>query len=142
LWGLFFCQSSCQEVDFQPAQSPGGENYGWNILEASSCFMSDVCDMTGLVLPIFEYDHGQGCSITGGYVYRGTQNRELYGNYFVSDYCQGSIWRLYRQPSGEWSPAVVLDTNLVISSFGEDFGGELYVLDHMAGSLYQIRQTQ
>ena len=131
-------QNLWEEVHFQEAESAGGENYGWNIMEGSHCFASDPCDSTGLERPIFEYPHQEGCSITGGYVYRGLQYPELYGNYLVADYCQGTIWRLFPEDSGSWSSAVVYDSNYVISSFGEDAAGELYVLDHTGGSLYQI----
>lgn len=132
-------QNLWEEVHFQPADSTGGENYGWNIMEASHCFPSDPCDSSGLELPIFEYSHQEGCSITGGYMYRGMQYPEFYGNYFVADYCQGTIWRLFPEDSGEWSSALVHDSGYVISSFGEDAAGELYILDHDGGSIYQIR---
>ncbi len=131
-------QNLWEEVDFQPATSQGGENYGWNILEGTHCFASDPCDPTGMVAPIFEYSHSEGCSVTGGYIYRGEEFMDLYGNYFVADYCQGTIWRLVAEESGEWSSAVVLDTPYVISSFGEDADGELYILDHAGGSLFRI----
>jgi glucose/arabinose dehydrogenase len=132
-------QNIWEEVHFQDAGSAGGENYGWNILEGSHCFMADSCDRTGLELPIFEYDHQEGCSVTGGYMYRGSQFLPLYGNYFVADFCSGNIWRLYPESEGNWSSAKVLDTDLVISSFGEDVNGELYLLVHDAGSIYQIQ---
>jgi len=131
-------QNLWEEVNFQSADSQGGENYGWNIMEGTHCFASDPCDSTGLVPPIFEYSHGEGCSITGGYVYRGSEFPELYGNYFVADYCQGTIWRLVATESGEWASALVHDSPYVISSFGEDAAGELYILDHTGGSLYRI----
>ena len=132
-------QNLWEEIHFQPANSPGGENYGWNILEGSHCFFGDPCDSTGLETPIFEYNHLEGCSITGGYMYRGSQHLELYGNYFLADFCQGKIWRLIVDGSGNWTSAVVHDSEYVISSFGEDAAGELYVLDHTGGSIYQIR---
>ena len=132
-------QNLWEEVHFQPSDSPGGENYGWNILEGSHCFQSESCDSNGLEFPIFEYAHLEGCSITGGYMYRGSQFPGLYGNYFAGDYCQGKIWRLFRQESGEWLAEMVLDSDYVISSFGEDAKGELYVLDHVGGSVFQIR---
>ncbi len=132
-------QNLWEEVHFQPEESSGGENYGWNIMEGFHCFPNDPCDTSGLELPIFEYSHQQGCSITGGYMYRGMQYPELYGNYFVADYCQGTVWRLFPEDSGEWSDALVHDSGYVISSFGEDAAGELYILDHDGGSIYQIR---
>lgn len=131
-------QNLWEEIHFQPAESQGGENYGWNIMEGTHCFASNPCETAGLEMPIFEYSHEQGCSITGGYMYRGSAYPEMYGNYLVADYCQGTIWRLFPEASGEWSSAVVFDSNYVISSFGEDAAGELYVLDHNGGSVYRI----
>lgn len=130
-------QGQWEEVNFQPANSAGGENYGWNIMEGTHCFESDTCDQSGLVLPIFEYDHSQGCSITGGYVYRGAQFPEMTGNYFVADYCTGIIWRLFPN-GGQWLSGIVLDSDLIISSFGEDYAGELYALNYGSGGVYQI----
>jgi glucose/arabinose dehydrogenase len=131
-------QNQWEEVNFQPAGSPGGENYGWRIMEGTHCFQQDTCDQTGLVLPIFDYAHAVGgCSVTGGYVYRGALYPELAGNYFVADYCTGIIWRLFAE--GErWLADVVLDSDHVISSFGEDVDGEIYVLNYSAGGVYQI----
>jgi glucose/arabinose dehydrogenase len=132
-------QNLWEEVHFQPAASQGGENYGWNIMEASNCFLDSSCDKTGLELPIFEYNHQEGCSITGGYMYRGHQFLSLYGNYFVADFCSGNIWSLYPETEESWSSTKVLDSDLVISSFGEDVNGDLYILVHDDGSLFQIQ---
>lgn len=131
-------QNEWEEVNFQPAGSAGGENYGWNIMEATHCFQQETCDRDGLVLPIFEYSHSQGCSITGGYIYRGTAYPDMTGNYFVADYCTGTIWRLFPQ-DGRWQTDIVLDSDLVISTFGEDAGGELYVADYVHGAIYRLR---
>ena len=108
-------------------------------MEASHCFLDSNCDKTGLELPIFEYNHQEGCSITGGYMYRGQQFLSLYGNYFVADFCSGNIWRLFPDKEGSWSAAKVLDSSYVISSFGEDVNGNLYVLVHDTGSIFQIQ---
>jgi glucose/arabinose dehydrogenase len=132
-------QNLWEEVNFQPASSPGGENYGWNIMEGIHCFMNETCDNTGLIMPVFEYSHQEGCSITGGYMYRGSENQDLYGNYFAADFCQGNIWRLYPDESGTWTSAMVYDSPYVFSSFGEDASGEIYILDHNGGSIYKIR---
>jgi hypothetical protein len=132
-------QNLWEEIDFQPANSLGGENYGWNTMEASHCLQNSECNKTGLELPIFEYSHQEGCSITGGYMYRGHQYPSLYGNYFAGDFCSGNIWRLFPNTEGSWSAAKVLDSNYVISSFGEDVNGDLYVLVHDAGSIFQIQ---
>ncbi len=131
-------QNQWEEINFRPAGSQGGENYGWNFMEGTHCYQPTNCDTAGLELPIFEYDHSFGCSVTGGYVYRGTQFPELQGNYFLGDYCTGFIWRLFPQADGTWDAAQVLASGLLISSFGEDAQGELYVLDHNGG-VYQIR---
>lgn len=133
-------QSTWEEINVQPAQSLGGENYGWNVMEGSHCFQADSCDQSGLVLPIFDYDHSQGCSVTGGYVYQGQLYPTLTGNYFVSDYCTGTIWRLFPEDGG-WSNTVVLDTDLIISSFGEDADGELYVLNYWSGGIFRLNST-
>jgi len=132
-------QNIWEEIHYQPAASQGGENYGWNILEGSTCFQTSECDSNGLEFPIFEYDHQEGCSITGGYMYRGHDFLTFYGNYFLADFCSGNIWRLFPETSGSWSAARVLDSDFVISSFGEDVDGELYLLDHVLGSVYQLQ---
>ncbi|CUS02127.2 Glucose/sorbosone dehydrogenase-like protein [Candidatus Promineifilum breve] len=134
-------QNIWEEVNFQPAASAGGENYGWNIMEATHCFESETCDQTGLTLPIFEYQHDQGCSVTGGYIYRGLLYPEMGGNYFVADYCSGIIWRLFPQGGG-WLADVVLDSDLIISSFGEDVNGEVYAISYGNGGIYRITPGQ
>jgi glucose/arabinose dehydrogenase len=132
-------QNSYEEVDFQPASSTGGENYGWDIMEADHCFEPQSgCDTAGLIPPVAEYGHGLGCSITGGYVYRGTRFPQLEGVYFFGDFCSGRIWGLRQAASGEWNMALLLETELGISSFGEDAAGELYVLDYRGGTIYQL----
>lgn len=134
-------QNLWEEINFQPAASKGGENYGWNIMESNHCFSDDNCDPSGLELPIFEYSHQEGCSVTGGYIYRGQEFPELAGNYFLADYCQGTIWRLFPNEDS-WDAAVVLDSDLVIPSFGEDVNGELYVTDFNSGSVFKIEPAR
>lgn len=134
-------QNQWEEISFQPAASSGGENYGWNRMEGNHCFQTENCDTSGLVLPIFEYSHREGCSVTGGYIYRGEAFPELTGNYFLADYCQGTIWRLFPTSDG-WEAAVVLDSDLVIPSFGEDVNGELYVTDFNSGGVFRIAPSQ
>jgi glucose/arabinose dehydrogenase len=134
-------QNIWEEIDFQPAGSTGGENYGWNIMEGTHCFQTETCDQTGLILPVIDYQHGDGsCSVTGGYVYRGQQFLSLYGNYFYGDYCSGKVWSLLRQPDGAWVNNQVFGLQgLFISSFGEDVNGELYLLSYGDGVVYQIQ---
>jgi glucose/arabinose dehydrogenase len=130
-------QNLYEEVNFQPANSLGGENYGWRPMEASHCYESD-CNPEGKVLPIFEYDHTLGCSITGGYVYRGQQYPEMYGNYIVADFCVGRVWRLFPNGNGTWDSAIIAENVGPITSFGEDVHGELYALNR-AGILLRVR---
>lgn len=131
-------QNQWEEVNFQPATSIGGENYGWNIMEGTHCFRSAECDQTGLILPVAEYDHSQGCSVTGGYVYRGSDYPEMTGNYFFGDYCSGNIWRLYPDGNSAWGMVKVLDSNIVLPSFGEDVRGELYALNYTGGAVFRV----
>jgi hypothetical protein len=107
-------------------------------MEGQHCFSPRLCNQTGLEQPIFEYDHALGCSVTGGYVYRGQQFPTLYGNYFVADYCTGIIWSLFPEADGTWTSQQVFSSGLIISSFGEDINGELYVIDH-SGGIWGIR---
>jgi glucose/arabinose dehydrogenase len=132
-------QNTFEEVNFQPGRSTGGENYGWNTMEGSHCFFpAQDCDSKGLILPVAEYDHKLGCSVTGGYVYRGTRYPELTGVYFFGDFCSGRIWGLQRTASGEWDLALLLKSDATISSFGQDASGELYVLDYGDGTVYHL----
>jgi glucose/arabinose dehydrogenase len=133
-------QNQYEEVDVELADTPGGQNYGWRIMEGAHCFESDSCDPAGqgLVMPVAEYDHSQGCSITGGYVYRGSQSPSLAGIYFYGDYCSGLIWGLRRQADGDWEQALLLQSGHTISSFGEDEAGELYLLNHNTGEVFQL----
>jgi glucose/arabinose dehydrogenase len=130
-------QTTWEEVNFQPAGS-SGENYGWNVMEGNHCYRAESCETDGFVLPIFEYDHSQGCSITGGYVYRGRQFPSLNGNYFVGDFCSGILWSLFPQAGGAWLATEVNDSDLLVTSFGEDVAGELYVVDRN-GRIFQIQ---
>jgi glucose/arabinose dehydrogenase len=135
-------QNLVEEVNFQPVASTGGENYGWNIMEGTSCFLSPGCDQTGLTLPVAEYRHGAGdCSVTGGFVYRGAEHPTLQGIYFYADFCSGRLWGLRRNGT-VWQNRLLLDTPLQISSFGEDEAGNLHVVDFGAGDIYKIDLLQ
>jgi glucose/arabinose dehydrogenase len=129
-------QNEIEEVEVEPPGA-GGRNYGWNIMEGSRCFRAANCDRNGLTLPVAEYDHSQGCSITGGYVYRGTQQPALYGGYFYGDYCSGRIWSLHRARD-RWTSTQLLQEQVQISSFGEDEAGEIYVAGLSDGVLYRL----
>ena len=114
-----------------------GLNYGWNVLEGSRCFLGPDCDTAGLVPPVTEYGHDKGCSVTGGYVYRGTRLPSLYGAYVYGDFCTGRIWALRHDGSEVTEHLEIADTKLRISAFGEDRAGELYVLS-FDGGIYRL----
>lgn len=130
-------QAQWEEVNFEPAGSRGGGNYGWNIMEGAHCFGAASCNMQGLVQPVAEYNHDQGCSVTGGFVYRGRRYPALRGIYFYGDYCNGNIWGLRRAATG-WESQMLLNTNLSITSFGEDEDGELYIADQQVGAVLML----
>ncbi|MCH9699646.1 MAG: PQQ-dependent sugar dehydrogenase [Gammaproteobacteria bacterium] len=120
-------QTLFEEVHFQPASSTGGENYGWNIMEASSCFNSTTCNTNGLTLPIAEYDHNNGdCSITGGQVYRGTAYPDLVGRYIYGDFCTGRIWSVHNEQNN-WQVEVLQESGSGMFTFGEDQAGNMYL---------------
>lgn len=135
LWIADVGQNQWEEVHVveKPADQRG-LNFGWSTMEGAHCFRpASGCDTTGLHLPIFEYKHGEdGCSITGGFVYRGKAYPVLRGSYVVGDYCSGRLWSLKRDGS-RWVWARAGDLGVRISSFGEDEDGELWVVDHEAG---------
>ena len=120
-------QDAHEEVDVV-ATNRAGLNYGWPIMEGLSCYNASTCDQTGLQKPIFDYSHSDGCSITGGYVYRGSDIPGIRGHYFYSDYCSGFL-KSVRYLNGaavdqkDWGL-----TNTSVTSFGVDFAGELYMM--------------
>ena len=139
LWIADVGQNQYEEVNWAPGGSSGGLNYGWPIQEGTHCVQSgDSCDSSGLVQPILEYDHAGQCSVTGGYVYRGSQLPALYGVYLYGDYCSGVIWAAAPDPSGGWRNELILRAGARISSFGEDEAGELYLTDLDGGTVYRI----
>ncbi len=131
-------QGSREEINFQPAASTGGENYGWNVMEGSQCFNAGSCNQSGLTLPVHDYDHSGGaCSITGGLVYRGSAIPALAGTYFYADYCAGWV-RSFRLSGGQasdhfdWADLAVNSP----TSFGQDAAGELYIVG--SGTVWRI----
>ncbi len=133
-------QNKLEEVNFQPADSPGGENYGWNRFEGSEPYgnrSTEGMARREMVFPIAEYGRNEGCSVTGGYVYRGTQLPALVGNYIFGDYCSGIVWTLTPQADGSWLRTVLLVAPSDITSFGEDAAGEVYVIIR-DGTVYRI----
>ena len=128
-------QASLEEVNFQPASSAGGENYGWDLMEGTECTQGE-CDQSGLTLPVTEYTHANGCSITGGEVYRGFANPNLQGKYLFGDFCSGRIWSLAR-PGNIWVTKLLADTSFAITTFGIAEDGGVY-LANQSGGIYLI----
>jgi glucose/arabinose dehydrogenase len=135
-------QNRLEEVDVGVASRHGGENYGWNIMEGLSCFSpASGCNQSGLVLPVLQYDHNTGCSITGGAVYRGCRMPGYAGTYFYGDFCTGLI-RSFRLQNGvvaeERDHTATIGRGISsVSSFGVDLDGEVYVVDY-DGEVYRI----
>lgn len=119
-------QAEFEEVNFQPANSKGGENYGWNIAEGPACFNSSTCNMNGLTPPIASYDHTEGCSITGGQVYRGSLYPDLAGRYLYGDFCTGRIWSA-QNVNNNWQIEILRENGSGMLTFGEDQSGNIYL---------------
>ena len=137
LWIADVGQNSWEEVNYQPADSPGGENYGWVEREGAHCYPDgDACPLDGMVDPVAEYSHDVGISITGGYVYRGDAAAGLQGVYLFADFGFGYIWGLLPD-GGDWIMTEPLETGLNISSFGQDLDGRLY-LSAFDGTVYEV----
>lgn len=142
LWITDVGENSWEEINLQPANSPGGENYGWRCYEGVAPFNLDGCaDISVFTFPIYVYPHlpAGTCAITGGYRYRGTHYPIFYGDYFFADFCTGQLWTL-KELNSQWQATRTPFTGLV-SAFGEDVNGELYLTDYFGGKVYQIRPT-
>ena len=158
-------QNLWEEINWLTWEKSLGANFGWRTMEGDHCYNpEDFCDTTGLIMPVFEYPNNAsylkiligmdereatGCSVTGGYVYRGTENPRLWGTYIFGDYCTGRIWSFTLnngKPSNFQNLRTELkkhskDVPLFISSFGEDSFGELYVVDYL-GAIYKFVSNQ
>ena len=133
--GRLFCgdvgQNKYEEIDILQS----GGNFGWNVMEGLHCYNPSAgCNMTGLTLPIAEYDHTEGDAVMGGYVYKGTSIPGLAGAYIFSDFGSGTIWEL-TENSGTWTRTKLLSSNRNVSSFGQDVAGEIYVVDYSGNVL-------
>jgi len=132
-------QQEWEEINFQPASSAGGENYGWDCYEGNHDFELGGCGASGVyTFPVHEYFHDDTiCAVIGGFVYRGSAAAFMQGLYFFGDSCGGQIWGL--QPDGTgWQSSPLLDTMLGITSFGEDEAGNLYAADGIDGVIYRV----
>jgi len=127
-------QGAWEEIDYLPMGSPGGTNFGWDYREGKHDYEGTV--PSGLTEPIAEYSHQEGgCSVTGGYVYRGSMP-EWNGIYLYGDYCTGYVWGLIKSVDG-WQAQRLFETNVRITSFGQDENGEIYLLSD-AGEVYKL----
>jgi glucose/arabinose dehydrogenase len=141
LWIADVGQDNWEEVDFQPVNDTGGENYGWRCWEGDHAFDQSMCVNAdeGKTFPIVEYPHDSGdCAVQGGFVYRGSQFPNMYGKYFDVDYCSG-IFRTVFKDNGNWKQEVVyIGKTLNYVSFGEDKNKELYVAGLVDGRIYHV----
>ena len=130
-------QGSIEEVNFTPRSSVGLENYGWDLYEGSRRFEDGNPSTGKLVFPVAQYDHGRGCSITGGYVYRGSARRSERGRYVYGDYCSGTVWS-FRISQGTATGLRVEPFRIdSLTSFGENAAGELFAVSG-DGTIYRI----
>lgn len=139
LWIADVGQDKFEEINFQPAGSAGGEHYGWRCYEANEPFNRAGCESdTTFTFPIYSYAHGPECSITGGFVYRGSTASPYYGHYFFTDYCSDKIWTLHKE-GDNWVKEDFGDyAGNNFTTFGEDVNGQLYLAGAKTGTLYKV----
>ena len=143
-----------EELNFQPASSRGGENYGWPTLEGTRCpgfeHLPFHCRQAAMfVHPVAEYDHTRGCAIVGGVVYRGSEMPQLRGRFLFADFCRGDIWAMQKKDTteadgslhdgnGTWHSELLLNARTPVSAIGEDENGSVYVAGYQEGSIYKV----
>lgn len=139
LWIGDVGQDAREEVNFQPAGSPGGQNYGWRVMEGTYCFSpASNCPTAGITPPVLDYGRANGdISVTGGFVYRGSSIPALRGTYVYADFGSGRIWGL-RPNGGGWANRLLRSDGRFITTFGEDEAGELYFASAATGEMFQI----
>ena len=142
-----------EEVNYQPATSAGGENYGWRITEGSICFEHWgctkgepctvehwICSAEGLISPVAEYNHSLGCAIVGGAVYRGPSLPHLQGVFLFADFCRGQIWGLRGGAQDKWQSPLLINASVPVSAIGEDQDGNVYVIGYQDGVISMITE--
>ncbi|HVM46179.1 MAG TPA: PQQ-dependent sugar dehydrogenase [Candidatus Thermoplasmatota archaeon] len=141
LWIADVGQNLIEEVNLQRAGAGGGQNYGWNAFEGSAPFPGGALpNPLGKTFPVLEYAHQPHCSVTGGHVYRGTEQPALEGWYVYADFCSGVVWGAREVAPDRHAAVQLLDTPHLVSSFGEDEAGELYLV-HYGGAVYRVRAS-
>jgi glucose/arabinose dehydrogenase len=133
-------QGEWEEIDFLPAGYPGGANFGWNIYEGVHHYSGAPDPGTPLVFPVAEYGHDVGQSVSGGVVYRGTALPEWYGVYVYGDFSMGKVWGLLQLVDGSWQNALLFETGTLISSFGQDENGEVYLVNYNGELLRLVKR--
>lgn len=138
IWAADVGQGELEEINI----IENGGNYGWNILEGTSCFSAENCDSSNTIAPIFEYNHdANDRSITGGYIYRGEEVSSLKGYYIYGDFISGRIWALDSNLNGNPDNQLLVESGLNISSFGTDANNEIYVCS-FDGNIYRFKETE
>lgn len=143
LWNGDVGQGNWEEINFQDASSSGGEHYGWRCYEGTLPFNLTGCNGDNYISPVYQYPHGGpigGCSVTGGYVYRGAKYKNMFGKYFFVDYCADDFYSFSRNSSGNWTTPFLehLDGGYGFGTFGEDVYGEMYVGGINIGSVFRL----
>ena len=133
-------QDAWEEIDVLSPDQPAGTNFGWRFYEGFAVYKdnADAAQTTNPVFPAVVYNHEQGCSVTGGLVYRGEALPDWQGIYFYADFCSGTIWGMIPDGQG-WKNQVLYSTGSRINAFGQDAAGEIYYLDYKSGNLYQFQ---
>jgi glucose/arabinose dehydrogenase len=137
-------QGIYEEIDLQPAQSPGGENYGWRCYEGNHPYNSTGCNPQGNYVPaVYEYTHSPtgSCSVTGGYIYRGAKYGAMFGKYFFIDYCSGLFHSIKKDTGSSYLYTHEGNFPSYFSTFGEDQYGELYMAGYTSGIVYKIKNS-
>ena len=135
-------QDAWEEVDFVPSGTPAGLNFGWSFYEGMHPYQDQPPANITFTLPIFEYSHSEGCSVSGGYVYRGQSMPEWQGTYFFGDYCSGNVWGLVHPAENNQQVKLLFTTGAQITTFGVDEAGEIYMADYRTGSVLRLARKQ
>jgi glucose/arabinose dehydrogenase len=132
-------QNAIEEIDFQPAASTGGENYGWRCYEGNQVYNDTGCAPAAtFTFPVYTYPHGDECSVIGGYVYRGDPSSAFYGYYFFADYCSDRIWTLHQEGNNWIKEDFGRFPGNSFSTFGESSDGRLYIAGLTSGNIYSV----
>ena len=135
LWAGDVGQNRYEEIDLILP----GLNYGWNVMEGFECFAGSGCDKADLTAPVISYDHSEGCSVSGGYVYRGARLPSLYGAYIYGDFCSGNVWALRHDGSGVTEHMEIVGGGPSVPTFGQDQTGEVFLLS-FDGTIYRFEE--